>query len=434
MENSTFFMIFLQVVLIGLNAVFACAEIAVISMNDNKLAKMAQEGDKRAVRLARLTSQPARFLATIQVAITLSGFLGSAFAAENFSGVLAEWLVGLGVTIPVHILDSASVIIITILLSYFTLVFGELVPKQVAMRKAEPLALGMSGLISGIAAIFAPLVSFLTLSTNGVLRLFGIDPNAEEEKVSEEEIRMMVDVGSEKGTIDHEEREFIQNVFEFDDLSAEELVTHRTDVIMLDLEDTMETWKDIIFNTRHTLYPICEDSADKIVGILNAKEYFRLEDKTREAVMKAAVSPAYFVPDTVKADILFRNMKKEKHALAVVLDEYGGMTGIITINDLVEQLVGDLGDTDEEEEKELITLLDESTWKIHGSAMLEDVSEILGVSLPCEEYDTFNGLIFHAIESIPEDGTDMEIKVAGLSVKVTGIKNHQVETAVVSKC
>lgn len=434
MENSTFFMIFLQVVLIGLNAVFACAEIAVISMNDNKLAKMAQEGDKRAVRLARLTSQPARFLATIQVAITLSGFLGSAFAAENFSGVLAEWLVGLGVTIPVHILDSASVIIITILLSYFTLVFGELVPKQVAMRKAEPLALGMSGLISGIAAIFAPLVSFLTFSTNGVLRLFGIDPNAEEENVSEEEIRMMVDVGSEKGTIDHEEREFIQNVFEFDDLSAEELVTHRTDVIMLDLEDTMETWKDIIYNTRHTLYPICEDSADKIVGILNAKEYFRLEDKTREAVMKAAVSPAYFVPDTVKADILFRNMKKEKHTLAVVLDEYGGMTGIITINDLVEQLVGDLGDMDEKEEKELITLLDETTWKIHGSAMLEDVSEILGVSLPCEEYDTFNGLIFHAIESIPEDGTDIEIKVAGLSVKVTGIKNHQVETAVVSKC
>lgn len=434
MENSIFFMIFLQVVLIGLNAVFACAEIAVISMNDNKLAKMAQEGDKRAVRLARLTSQPARFLATIQVAITLSGFLGSAFAAENFSGVLVEGLLGIGVTIPVHILDSASVIIITIILSYFTLVFGELVPKQVAMRKAEPLALGMSGLISGIAAVFAPLVSFLTLSTNGVLRLFGIDPNAEEEKVSEEEIRMMVDVGSEKGTIDHEEREFIQNVFEFDDLSAEELVTHRTDVIMLDLEDTMETWKDIIYNTRHTLYPICEDSADKIVGILNAKEYFRLEDKTREAVLKEAVSPAYFVPDTVKADILFRNMKKEKHALAVVLDEYGGMTGIITINDLVEQLVGDLGDTDEEEEKELITLLDEATWKIHGSAMLEDVSEILGVSLPCEEYDTFNGLIFHAIGSIPEDGADIEVKVAGLNVKVTGIKNHQVETAVVSKC
>ncbi len=433
MENSIIFMILLQVVLIGFNAVFACAEIAVISMNDNKLAKMAQDGDKRAIRLARLTSQPARFLATIQVAITLSGFLGSAFAAENFSGVLVDWLVGLGVTIPVNILDSASVIFITIVLSYFTLVFGELLPKQVAMRKAEPLALGMSGLISTIATIFAPLVSFLTLSTNGVLRLFGIDPNAEEENVSEEEIRMMVDVGSEKGAIDYEEREFIQNVFEFDDLSAEELVTHRTDVIMLDLEDTMEIWKETIYSTRHTLYPICEDSADKIVGILNAKEYFRLEDKSRENVMKHAVSPAYFVPDTVKADILFRNMKKEKHTLAVVLDEYGGMTGIITMNDLVEQLVGDLGDADEEEEQELIALIDDTIWKIHGSAMLEDVSEVLGVSLPCEEYDTFNGLIFHALGSIPEDGADIEVEVAGLNVKVTEIQNHQVETAVVSK-
>lgn len=432
MGNSIIFMILLQILLIMLNAVFACAEIAVISMNDNKLAKLATEGDKRAIRLARLTSQPARFLATIQVAITLSGFLGSAFAAENFSGVLVDWLVGLGVTVPVKILDSIAVIFITIILSYFTLVFGELLPKQIAMRKAEPLALGMSGLISGISKVFAPLVSFLTFSTNTTLRLLGIDPNAEEENVSEEEIRMMVDVGSEKGTIDHEEREFIQNVFEFDDLSAEELVTHRTDVIMLDLEDSMEVWKDIIFNTRHTLYPICEDSADKIVGILNAKDYFRLDDKSRESVMKYAVSPAYFVPDTVKADILFRNMKKSRHKLAVVLDEYGGMTGIITINDLVEQLVGDLGDYNETDEVELIETIGENTWRVHGSALLEDLSDVIGAALPCEEYDTFNGLIFHALGSVPEDGADIELEVAGLSVKVTEIQNHQVETAIVT--
>ena len=331
-----FMIILLQVVLICLNAIFACAEIAIISMNDNKLAKMADKGDKRAVRLVKLTSEPARFLATIQVAITLSGFLGSAFAADNFSGVLVDWIVELGVNIPIDVLDSVAVILITIILSYFTLVFGELVPKQIAMRKAEPLALGMSGLISGIAKAFAPLVSFLTISTNTVLRLFGIDPNAEDDEVSEEEIRMMVEVGSEKGTIDHQEREFIQNVFEFDDLSAEDLVTHRTDVVMLDLEDSMEQWKETIFNTRHTLYPICQDSADQIVGILNAKEYFRSEEKSREAIMQNAVSAPYFVPDTVKADVLFRNMKKERHTLAVVLDEYGGMTGIVTINDLVE--------------------------------------------------------------------------------------------------
>lgn len=431
MENSIFFMIFLQVILIGLNAVFACAEIAVISMNDNKLAKMAAEGDKRAVRLARLTSQPARFLATIQVAITLSGFLGSAFAAENFSDVLVELIVGLGVTIPVSILDSVAVIFISIVLSYFTLVFGELVPKQVAMRKAEPLALAMSGLLSGVAKMFKPLVSLLTVSTNAVLRLFGIDPNAEEEEVGEEEIRMMVDVGSEKGTIDCDERDFIQNVFEFDDLSAEELVTHRTDVVMLDVNDSMEVWEKTISSTRHTLYPICDDSADKIVGILNTKEYFRLEDKSRESVMNNAVNQPYFVPDTVKADTLFRNMKEKKHTLAVVLDEYGGMTGIITINDLVEQLVGDLCGDCEEEESRLIELIGENTWKICGSAFLEDVEKEVGITVPCEECETFNGLIFHALGSIPEDGSDIEVEIAGLQVKVTEIRNHQVETAVV---
>ena len=310
MESSILFMILLQVFLIFLNAVFACAEIAVISMNDNKLAKMAAEGDKRAQHLTKLTNQPARFLATIQVAITLSGFLGSAFAAENFSGVLVEGLIGLGVPISAEILDSISVIVITIVLSYFTLVFGELVPKQIGMRKAEPLALGMAGLLSGIAKIFAPLVSFLTVSTNMVLRMLGMNPEAEESNVSEEEIRMMVDVGSEKGTIDHEEREFIQNVFEFDDLAADEIMTHRTDVIMLDLEDPMEMWKQIIFETRHTYYPVCEGTADKIIGILNTKVYFRLEDRGREQVMSHAVSKPYFVPETVKADTLFRNMKK----------------------------------------------------------------------------------------------------------------------------
>lgn len=428
--NSIVFMILLQVVLIALNAVFACAEIATISMNDTKLAKMAADGDKRAKRLEKLTNEPARFLATIQVAITLSGFLGSAFAAENFSGVLVDWLVRLGVPISPNVLDSIAVVFITIILSYFTLVFGELVPKQIGMRKAETLALGMSGFISSIAKVFAPLVSLLTLSTNGILRLVGIDPNAEEENVSEEEIRMMVDVGSEKGTIDFQEREFIQNVFEFDDLSAEDLVTHRTDVIMLDAEEDMESWKETIYSTRHTLYPIFEGSVDKIIGILNAKDYFRLEDKSRESVVANAVTPAYFVPDTVKADVLFRNMKKERHTLAVVLDEYGGMTGIVTINDLVEQLVGDLS-YDETEELKEIELIAEDTWKVRGSALLEDLERELGVSLPCEEYDTFNGLIFNALGSIPEEENDIEVEVSGLQVKVTEIKNYQVEAAII---
>lgn len=414
-----------------LNAIFACAEIAVISMNDNKLNKMATEGDKRAIRLVKLTEQPARFLATIQVAITLSGFLGSAFAAENFSGVLVDWVVSLGVTIPVEVLDSIAVILITIILSYFTLVFGELLPKQIAMRNSEQLALGLSGLISGIAKAFAPIVSFLTFSTNSCLRLCGIDPNQEDDEVSEEEIRMMVDVGTEKGTIDHEEREFIQNVFEFDDLTAEEIATHRTDVIMLDVEDSTEVWKETIYNSRYTHFPVCKESADNIVGVLDTKIYFRLEDKSRENIMEQAVSPAYFVPEKIKADILFQNMKKERSRFAIVLDEYGGVTGIITINDLVEQLVGDLIDEYQENVEDSIVLREDGSWMVSGSASLEEISIAMAVSLPCEDYDTFNGFVFHALESVPDDGEEIEFDYEMLHIKILKIKNHQVEKAII---
>lgn len=432
MENSILLMILLQVVFIALNAVFASAEIAVISMNDSKLAKLAAEGNKRAIRLARLTSQPSRFLSTIQVAITLSGFLGSAFASENFSDMLTDWLLSLGVPIPAKTLNTISMVVITIILSYFTLIFGELVPKRVAMRKAESLALGMATLLSTIAKLCTPIVAFLTLSTNAVLRLLGIDPNAEDDEVSEEEIRMMVDAGSEKGAIDHQEKEFIQNVFEFDDLTAGEIATHRTEITLLWLEESMEDWKNTIYNSRHTLYPICDESADDIVGILNAKDYFRLEDKSRESIMKNAVKPAYFVPENVKADVLFRNMKHTRNNLAVVLDEYGGMSGIITMNDLLEQLVGEFSD-DETIEDEILPIepIDSKTWKIHGSASLDDVSKALGVSLTYEDCDTFNGLVFGALGTVPQDGSVVEVETPELMIKVTDIQDHQVETAIV---
>lgn len=432
MEHSIFLMILLQVLLIALNAIFACAEIAVISMNDNKLAKMAAEGDKRAIKLSKLTEDSARFLATIQVAITLSGFLGSAFAAENFSDVIVDGLVNLGVTIPRSVLDSIAVVVITLVLSFLTLVFGELVPKQVAMRKAEPIALGLSGLITTISKIFKPIVSLLTASTNGVLRLFGIDPSEEPENVSEEEIRMMVDVGSEKGAIDDEEREFIQNIFEFDDISADEIYTHRTDVDMLDINDDLDTWKEVIYTTRHSLYPICDGSADNIIGILNAKDYFRLEDKSLESIMENAVKQPYFVPSSVKADILFKNMKQGRHSLAIVMDEYGGMDGIVTINDLVEQLVGELAKEEDEIEELPIKKLDENKWEIQGTAFLEDISEELGITLSDEEYDTLNGLVFHELGAIPEDGSSIELDILGLHISSTNIVDHQLESAIVT--
>lgn len=432
MEDSIGFLLLLQLVLILLNAIFACAEIAVLSMNEAKLSKLAEQGNKKAKRLSKLTQEPARFLATIQVAITLSGFLGSAFAADNFSDPLVDWLVSIGVRIPEATLNTIAVIIITLILSYFTLVLGELVPKRIAMKKSEQLALGISGLVSGISVIFRPLVWFLSISTNAVLRLLGIDPNEEEEECSEEEIRLMVDAGSERGTIDDDEKEFIQNVFEFDDLSAGEIATHRTDVTILWLEDDDDEWARTIHESRHTLYPVCDESPDNVVGILNAKDYFRLDDKSRDNIMKNAVRDAYFVPETIRADVLFRNMKKARTSLSVVLDEYGGMVGIVTINDLIEELVGELSEAPEEQTEKApeIRKIGENMWEISGNVDLSDMEEATGLDLPDDEYETFTGLVFDALGQVPQDGEqDIHLEASGLRIHVTLIEEHQVEKA-----
>lgn len=422
----------LQLFLILLNAVFACAEIAIISINDNKLEKMAASGDKRAARLTRLTEQPARFLATIQIGITLAGFLGSAFAADNFAGSLVNGLVSLGVKLPHNTLNAISVVFITLILSYITLIFGELVPKRIAMQKAEPLGLAMSGLISFISKAFRPIVWFLTASTNLILCLMGIDPDANDDEVTEEEIRMMVDVGGEKGTIDLEEREFIHNIFDFDNKNAEEVMTHRTEVSLLWLDETDEQWEKTIFESRHSTYPICNNTADDVIGILNTKDYFRLKDKSRESIMKNAVKQPYFIPDSVKADVLLRNMKKNRTHFAIVLDEYGGMSGIITINDLLEELVGDFDDDDTfSQEQPEIDRIDSHTWKISGSASLDMVSKQLGTALPTDDYDTFGGFVFGLLGAIPDNGATPELEEYGLLIKVIEVKSHRLERAVV---
>ena len=434
--DSIGFLLLIQLLLILLNAIFACAEIAIISMNDTKLEKLAEQGNKKAKRLLKLTQNPSNFLSTIQVAITLSGFLGSAFAAENFSDRLVNALVGWGFNVNPATLNTICVIVITLILSYFTLVFGELVPKRLGMKKAESIALGLSGIVSGIASIFKPVVWFLTASTNAILRLMGIDPNEEDEEVSEEEIRMMVDAGSEKGTIDEDEKEFIQNVFEFDDLTAEDVVTHRTDVSFLWMEDSVEEWEKTIHETRYNLYPVCQDSADNIIGVLNAKDYFRLKDKSREIVMEEAVKPAYFVPETIKADVLFRNMKKSGNAMSIVLDEYGGMVGIVTLNDLVEELVGELNEDDSVEDGELpeIELIAEDTWRIRGNVELSEIEEQTGIDFPDEDYDTFTGLVFDCLGMIPEDGEqDIVLEVFGAQIHVLSIEEHQIQLAEVKQ-
>ena len=435
MGESIAFLLLIQIVLIALNAVFASAEIAVLTVNEAKLERMAEQGNGRARRLFRLTREPAKFLATIQVAITLSGFLGSAFAADNFSDPLVDLVIRAGVNIPRASLDVMAVVLITLILSYFTLIFGELVPKRIAMKKSEQIAMGISGLVSGISVIFKPVVWLLSVSTNLVLRLCGIDPNEAEDQVSEEEIRMMVDAGSEKGTIDHQEKEFIQNVFEFNDIMVGNIATHRTDVVILWLEDSDEIWEKTLYESRHTLFPVCDGSPDKIVGILNAKDYFRLGDRSRKSVMAQAVHPAYFVPETIKADLLFRNMKKTRNTLAVVMDEYGGMVGIVTLYDLIEELVGDLGDEPDsmESPEPYIEKLGTGMWKLVGNVPLKDIHEATGLELCSEDYDTFTGFVFDALGTIPGNGEqDIDLEIRDMKIHISRIVEHQVDLATIS--
>ena len=426
--------IILQFVLIFLNAVFASAEIAVISTNETKLQKMAERGDKRAKRLVKMTSQPARFLSTIQVAITLAGFLGSAFAADNFAGPLTNVLVKAGLPLPASVINSICVILITLILAYFNIVLGELVPKRIAMKRAEKTALGISGVLRFVSVIFAPIVWLLTASTNGLLRLFGINPGEDEEEVTEEEIMMMAEAGSEKGSIDSEENELIKNIFEFKEQTVGEVCTHRKDTDLLFLSESDEEWAARIASTRHTYYPICGKGIDDIAGVLSTKDYFRLDDKSRENVMKKAVSAAVFVKENTPANTLFYKMKISREYFAVVVDEYGGMSGIVTMHDLLELLVGDLTEKDDKEEYE-ISRLSETEWEITGLAPIDKVEASLGVKLPEEEsehFETFGGYVCGMMGTLPEDGASFELSTEQMNVRVLSVEDRCIKRVIVT--
>ena len=419
-----------------LNAYFAATEIAVISLNENILRRQAEDGDKKAARLLKIVETPTRFLSTIQIGITLAGFLGSAFAADNFAGRIRDWAVvkwQLDASAAAAV-NTLAVVLITIILSFFTLVLGELVPKRVAMQKAEQVARFTCGVVSGLAAVMRPLIWLLTVSTNGVLRLLHIDPNAEEDQVSEEEIRMMVDIGEEKGAIESGEKEMIENIFEFNNMTAEEVMIHRTDVVMLWARDSDEEIVRTIRETGLTRFPVYEEDADDIVGILNTRTYLLNARESQPRPLRELLTPAYFVPESVRTDVLFRDMQARKIHMAVVVDEYGGTSGIITMEDLLEEIVGNIYDEFDPQDEQEIIPLGENQWRVAGSADLEEVAEALDVELPGdEEYDTLGGLVFAQLAVIPEDGSHPEVDVCGLHIRVEELSDRRVEWATVSR-
>ena len=424
------------VILILINAFFAAAEIAVISLSETKLKKQAEEGDKKAVRLLRLTQAPDHFLSAIQIAITLAGFLSSAFAADSFSDPLVDWLVReKGVTaLPAATLNNIVVVLITIVLSYFSLVLGELVPKRIAMKKTEGVARFTVGAVSAMAVVFRPVIWLLSKSTNGVLRLLRIDPNADREDVSEDEIRMMVDLGEERGAIEASEKELIENIFEFNNTTAEDVMIHRTDMVLLWAEDGRDEVLRAITESGRSRFPVYEEDADDIVGILNTRDWLLNAQQERPRPLRELLRPAYFVPESVRTDILFRDMQSKKVHMAIVVDEYGGTSGLVTMEDLLEEIVGNIYDEFDPLEEKDVEQVEPGLWRVSGACGLERLAEALDMEFPeDEESDTLGGLVFAQLSVIPEDGSQLEVDACGLHIRVLNFTDRRVEWALVSR-
>ncbi len=423
------------VILIVLNAFFAASEIALISLNDAKIKSLADKGDKKAQMVEKLLDEPSRFLATIQIGITLAGFLASAFASETFADRLVYLLKLTGISLAEAWLKSIAMILITLILAYFTLVLGELVPKRLAMKKSEPIAYFAVGPLNTLSTVTAPFVTLLTLSTNFFVRLFGFDPYEEDDEVTEEEIRMMVDIGEEKGAIHESEKLMINNIFEFNNKTVGNIMTHRTDIAALPIEADLNEVVSFVNREKFSRIPVYRDNLDDIVGLLYAKDLFRFlsDSANREKfALSEIIRQPYFVASSKRTDELFRDLQRKKIHIAIIIDEYGGTAGIVTIEDLLEEIVGNIFDEYDEEEKDF-DRLDDNTFLINGTANLDAVQEFLQVKLPIEDYETLSGFIIGQLGSIPGKEDKPTIEFDGLVFKVEEVEEKRVSLVKVSK-
>lgn len=411
-------------ILILINAYFAATEIAFISLNDAKIAKQDKEGNKKAKQIAKMLKNPSKFLATIQIGITLAGFLSSAFASDAFADVLAPALHSALPAIGIEIWRGIAIVVITLILSFFTLVFGELVPKRLAMKNSEKIAYATIGIIKAISVITAPFVKILTTSTNFISKLFGVG-EAEEETVSEEEIKMMVDVGEEKGTIDQSEKEMINNIFEFDDIVASEIMTHRTDIFAVDGASKMSDIIENLENYRYSRIPVYSETVDEIEGILYVKDMIEYINKNRDIPVQDFMREAYFIPETKTINELFKELQKNKMQMAIVVDEYGGTAGLVTMEDILEELVGNIFDEYDEVEKDF-EKIDENTYLLNGSLSVYDLKKILKVEIPEGDYDTLSGYLIDLLDRIPEEGEKPVIETKEVTYKIEEYEDKRI--------
>ena len=412
-------------VLIFLNAFFAASEIAFISLNDTKIEKQAKDGNKKAKQIEKMLKTPSKFLATIQIGITLAGFLSSAFASDTFAEKLAPILFQCMPFFSLGVWKSISIIIITIILSFFTLVFGELVPKRLAMKNYEKIAFGTIGIIRAISIITSPFVKFLTLVTNSISKLFGVGEN-EEESVTEEEIKMMVDQGEEKETIKEEEKELINNVFEFNDITASEIMKHRKDIFAVDINISNDELMEELSKEeyRYSRIPVYDETIDEIKGILYIKDVLKNIGKKNFKV-KNVVKDAYFVSQTRLINEVFKELQKNKMQIAIIIDEYGGTAGLITMEDILEELVGDIYDEYDKEEKEF-EKIDENTYIIVGSMPIYDVNKLLNANIPEGDYDTLSGFLQEKLGRIPEEEENPIIETKEVTYKIEKYEDKRI--------
>lgn len=413
--------ILLQCILILLNAFFAATEIAVISLNEKKIQARAENGDKKAFKMLKMLEEPTRFLSTIQIGITLAGFLGSAFAADNFAERLSGFLITT-FNIPagqIELINTVAVIVITLILSFFTLVLGELVPKRVAMNHKEKFAEIVCGSITVLATVLKPIIWLLTVSTNGVLRLMGIDPNKKEESVSEEDIVIMLDAGVDEGTLDEEDITYIKNVFKLDKLTAADVMTLRKAMVFISSDATEKEILEVIENEGYSRIPVYSDSTEEITGILQVKQYLISHAKS-DFVMASVMTPPIYVPETLHLDLLLKEMQKDHNHMVVVVNEYGIPSGIVTLEDIMEELVGEIWD---EGDEEIIPIVknENGSYTIQATTSLDEFFEFFHLEKDDDiGSTTINGWLTEKLETIPKAGDEFMYSNLNISVSKAG--------------
>ena len=432
MDSNLWMQFLLIIVLILINSFFAASEISIVSLNHNKLKKLSEDGNNKAKLLMKFVSKPTSFLASIQVGITLSGLLASAVASETFADPISKIFAHSAVS-P-SLVKILVIAIITIILSYFTLVFGELVPKRIAMQHSEEVALGVSTVLDVVSRVLQPFVVFLSFSTNVIVKLFGVDLTGERHNVTEEEIRMMVDVGEESGVIEENEKDMINNIFDFNDRSAGEIMTHRTDIFAVENTATLDEIVELGINEGYSRIPVFEDDIDNIVGIIYIKDLLKfISMKTKDEFdIKSIMHQPLFIPETKHCYELFSLLTGKKLHMAVVVDEYGGTAGIVTLEDLIELIVGNIQDEFDNEEEDY-SMINETTFNIDGSTSLDEVSDLLDVDLPEGDYDTIAGLIIDILGTIPREGEHPSVTISDVTFTVEEVDERRIERVIAVK-